>query len=505
MDTQDPHQIELSSLLSTNNQHDREVSSRRFRKTKGMALLIAIGVFATLVVLLLSAEMITTTTTPPTKTIIAKEEASATSATTTAPTNAPTHTVNSESTPTALHSELIDAGNWSGLHEALGEQSLNQMDSLLSALDAIREKDDQILYSGTELRKAFQKILREEGLMLIGDSTMRVLYGNLICLMDGFFDDANKKTRRECRELQKDLKERCQEEQQDGADCEKMAHFSNTDNSTEGLRLQFHPSSKLGEFTGNYQPGFGMREMDSLMTKLKSESGSKNIYIGMPCLHSLWSPGSREKFTHPKSQKDWPRAWQALYADIAHLADSLEVYSSNSNENQKNDTTSSHTIFVGVTTALCNGKLGNEKWLIDEYLLGSPLPIPNDDESTTKLISGWNHGLQENQKIENDYTGPIPLLFENIHGNHSEDENLFDEAGGAFCSCYGLKQFLDFSATKKNETITGNRTVSPVRPVVVDMHSATVNGCDDTDDGRHYEYGKVFKRQLSLLLRAITT
>jgi hypothetical protein len=288
-----------------------------------------------------------------------------------------------------------------------------------------------------ELEKLMIPLLKK-GLILIGDSTTRVLYGFLHCLMEGVYRNEDVKIgESRCRDMQNQLKTKCKEMENRNA-CESIASFSNY-----GTYLRYEPNYHLGAM--------------GLLPKTKAlieESNGKFIFFGLPCLHDLWSPGGRERATRSQHPSTWSMRFEALYESISHVI-------------------GSNVPMIGTSVTLCDKKIGNELRMVHAYL--------SRENMTAELIDHYN---MNGGKLLRNYTGPVPALTP-FYSGHSADNATFSENGNAHCT----KAALDALMRK-----------SQFYPYLIDIRGVTKKGCNNTPDGRHYGASTLFNVG-SLLLK----
>lgn len=345
--------------------------------------------------------------------------------------------------------------DWHAAHAKDAHVAAKRLDELQTGAIALKNDDHVLSYD--ELEEQFTSLLQTRGLVMIGDSTVRVLYGAIWCLVEGMYKNHQSGGNNEdriCVALQERLKRKCKNAAR--ADCDTKAAFTNTMNAS----LEYIPNNYLGRL-----------QFPGLMQQVNFTE-NKIAYAGMPCLHSLWSPGGREQGVFHGLYPQWPQLFDTLYTQ---LGDAVV------NNNNK--------LLLGTTVTSCDQKAGTEQELIQAYLADETLPLHNDKKKTKRLVDFYNVNLKPVHRLSaTNFSGPIPVIRPK-HASHAMDASLFDEGGAAACSVVGL------------ESLTS--TTMAIATSVVDMHGATANGCDDTSDGHHYTRGVTLRRQLTLLLKAI--
>ena len=416
--------------------------------------------------------------------------------------------------------------DWYAEHVARGQQYANEIDEWrqnhakqLVALDnnnkKIGKKNSNIngnsnnkgILEWDELADGFRKAIIENGLVLMGDSTVRILYGFIWCLVDGLAIDGDV-----CIERLVHLKATCHGAVI-GPECKQKAEFSNfqgkDQNKSPKMRnlatnntnnnKQDNDKTKTTTKAKDQPTKANSTKTKDQPTKAKStkttlpntnneaslellpfykigsshwpdvnkvfppsspkRNKKKIVVAGMPCLHALWSPGFREMDVKPNLD------------DLPRLLDSYYNYLETAFPNQ-------WVVSLPVTLAL--DKLGAELDLIEWYLKGIPLDA---GDAASKKLSDW-YTIKERSKLPSDpYSGLIPVMTPNRQ-HHEADDTLFDDYGVKACTAVGLRNL-------------------PPGATVVDIQAATVGGSDDTDDGRHYHKGQTVRKELTLLLKTI--
>jgi hypothetical protein len=333
---------------------------------------------------------------------------------------------------------------------------------------------------------AMLRRLHPNGLLLLGDSTTRQIYGFLWCLLEGKFRNITSEYEglSACNRLQEQLKDQCSErEDNPGIDeCQKRATFTNPDYAD--LRLEHRPHYDLQNYSG-----FAMEAVRDILNEKRGGGGV--IYTGLPCLHSLWSPGGREIFVRPRYQ-EWPLLFDQLYHQMLEAAAAADAADTTPNATTTTATHTPTTAFLfGTSHTLCNARLGMEKQRIDMYLQGIPissLPL----EQQKQFRDGYDRPLP----CEN-YTGVFPPLmdFRANHTTNGEDYNLYDDNGSMECSKIGMESFA---------RVHSNVSVAPSAAFtyILDMRSATMDGCNHTWDGTHYQ-PPIQMKKAALILKGI--
>lgn len=362
--------------------------------------------------------------------------------TTTTPTSKP------PADPTTIAPTRVPPPDWMKAHlqeKVNTDIELQDLEKNFSS-SFIKLDDIDVILSYRELEEQFLPLLQGGGLIMVGDSTTRVLFVTLWCLMDGLFRYGENDDERSCNKLQEELKQKCKDSNY-GKECDSRATFTN---ATMSIHLQ-----NLNNYDLESTP---KATLDAIRA-----SPNRTIYFGLPCLHSLWSPGTRENAVHT-DYAHWPDFFRKFY-DSVEQAVTLQP------------------LLFGTTVTLCDAKLGSEKELIDAYLRGEEFVYG----TTTRLSDAYTHGAVN---LPPKYSGPIPL-FRAFRKNHSSDNALFDETGGSKCTSVGLQVLAQHNLSKRSTTR------------LLDIHGVTANGCDNTPDGRHYTTGLTVRRELMLLLKAM--
>jgi hypothetical protein len=263
-----------------------------------------------------------------------------------------------------------------------------------------------------------------------------------------------------CRKTQSQLKNLCNE-QRAIKWCEDKASFAN-ENYTD-LLLEYRDGYSLGPLSKKAYSTFN--HIGS-----KKHNSSRVVYLGMPCLHSLWSPGNRELSTHSR-YSEWPEHFNIIF-------------------NQTMDTLGHApraTFLLGSTNTVCDDNLGRTKRLVDVYLQEQPLSDV-DEKERTSLLGWYNKGLDPSQQLHDNYTGLL-IPYKDFRANHSaEDFATFDDNGASECTKIGMETFLKNPLSSQNSYL-------------LDMTSATANSCQYSPDGRHYK-APVLLRQVALIIKA---
>jgi hypothetical protein len=339
--------------------------------------------------------------------------------------------------------------NWTDIHLQEKRNTQKDLVALRHEMESrfISLKDNDEILTFQELEEEYRPLLQRRGLLIMGDSTSRILFGSLWCLIEGVFRSQGAQDKDVCGERLKSLKERCEAPMASGEQCDLIATFTN---ETTPLHLQFQRNWNIGK-------------MSAGLLKTMSNNRNRFIFYMLPCLHALWMPGGREKDIHTE-YPSWNGSFQEFF-------------------NSMEEADPAHGLLVATSVTLCDRKLW-EKPLVDMYLEGKEFV-------NGKPISILNlYKYQGRTTLPANYSGPIPVL-QSFRENHTCDNALFDEAGNLKCTAVGL-EVLSQHHLMKNPAVK-----------VLDMHGATEFGCDDTNDGRHYTRGLSLRRELTLLLRAM--
>ena len=345
--------------------------------------------------------------------------------------------------------------NWTRLHLAEREKTERNFQVLKSKLQSrfkSLEQADEIL-GYPELAKQFRPLLQQRGLLMMGDSTSRMLFGALWCVMDGIFPADGDNNLSACDGRQEALKKKCRASM-NSSECGLRASFSKESATFSNETANFHLSFQRHQDVG---------WLDDRVVEVMRDNRDRFIFFLLPCLHALWAPGGREKSVRSR-YPSWNTSFHELYTSVE----------------QANP---AHSFLLGTTVAVCDSKLW-ETPLIEMYLQGENF-VNGEPSHEFKL-----YNAQRNTSLHANYSGPVPVMS-SFRENHTCDNSLSDEGGALKCSSVGLEVLLE-------HTLITNPAVR-----VVDMHGATEFGCNDTDDGRHYKRGLTLRRELTLLLRAM--
>ena len=340
--------------------------------------------------------------------------------------------------------------NWTLLHLAENEQAQPDLDVLRYKLQDrfTRLKNDDEILTYEQLAQQFRPLLQERGLLMVGDSTARLLFVALWCVVDGFFPSDGIHSDSVCIQRQKELKEKCHTMMENGEQCAPRAAFSN---ETTNLYLEFQSTWRI-------------KKLEDYVVKAMGNSSDRFIFCNLPCLHALWIPGG---FEAPSIDAEYPQWSTHLHNFFTSIEESNPSYS----------------FLLGTPVTVCDSKLW-QKPLVEMYL---------QDEN---FVNGSPHDrfslMRQKPTLPANYSGPVPVA-KSGRKNHNCDNALFDEGGALRCTSVGL-EVLSQHSLLNNPTVT-----------IVDMHDATENGCDDANDGVHYIRGLTLQRQLTLLLKAMQT
>lgn len=344
--------------------------------------------------------------------------------------------------------------NWTERHATRRIENSKRMEELINLLPHFVASDE--ILSFHELEVQWTPILQDQGIVLFGDSTSRLLYNKLWCLMEGIFREENRE--RECSKA--------------GKESLKATGQACTLTNSEKCIFQAALTNKSAPAIKLYYGAHYSLNPLPVKTRELIQPLARFVFFGMPCLHSLWSPGSREKYVYTEYPK-WSRNFDDFYNSIEPLA-SLNGMD----------------VLLGTPVTVCEEKFEAESELIRAYLAEERF---GDDPNKAKhQIEYYNYGFKKSIKgaLPHDYRGPIPVLRD-FRANHSADNALFDQGGVLECTVTGLT-----ALHQRHGVLNGNF-------VVADLQGATSNGCNGTDDGRHYILGVPLRRQLTLLLRAV--
>jgi len=343
--------------------------------------------------------------------------------------------------------------NWTDLHLQEKERTQKDLVELKRKMDSrfisLKENDEILTFQ--ELEDQYRPLLQGRGLLMMGDSTTRLLFGKLWCLIEGVFRTQEDEDQDQCSPRLHKLKSRCEASMSLGEQCQLTATFTN---ETTPINLQFQNKWEIGKIVPE-------------LRKILSNNRDRFIFYMLPCLHALWMPGGRERTIHTE-YPSWNGSFQEFF-------NSLE------------EADPAHTFFVATSVAMCESKLW-EMPLVEMYLQDKHF-VNGEPRDILKLYE-YQGMTRRPVPLPANYSGPIPVL-QSFRENHTCDNALFDEAGNLRCMAVGLDVLMQHSLMK-------NPAVK-----VLDMHGATAFGCDDTDDGRHYTRGLSLRRELTLLLRAM--
>ena len=357
------------------------------------------------------------------------------------PTDQPTVMVGTTSNNDGSEASSVD---WYDSHVERGKQIRQELiewkQQNAGRIITLNEKEEQVPELD-ELANEFKALLPSWRLLFIGDSTARVLFVALWCLME----DIEPGTA-ECRERQKEAKAHCQNTTIDDDNaCDGTALFRNGFDGTLEYAHRYHLS------------GTESANLTARFPDIRTNT-NRSIFVGMPCLHCLWSPGGRETdvtTTYPQ----WSEQFQAMYGELDTVLPPRRWS-------------------IGTPVTMVDDQLGDDGTLIDWYLHGQWFNA--SDSESANLIRRYNYNTDD-RFVPNNYTGPIEPLVEG-RADHAWDDALFDDTGGKACALHGLR-------------------AAPTDQWIVDIGQATADCPDDSRDGRHYAMGLALRRQLVLLLR----
>jgi hypothetical protein len=319
-----------------------------------------------------------------------------------------------------------------------------------------------------------------QSLVLIGDSTTRRIFGFLWCLMDDKYTSQNGTKPEGCAKLHDFLFVNCNLGKQDI--CPPKANFSNPD---------------FANFTLAFRPGYKLAEFDPYTIETVRQRPSV-VFVGLACLHSLWSPGRREVRVSTKYE-DWPEHFEEQYAQIEDallLTPDPEHPGTTTNVsfNLFLPATTSTTLLFATPNFLCNDKRGPEMEMIDAYLHDIPLS-DLAPKSQQRIRDTYNLQLKEVQKLPDNYTGMLPVLQSYRTDHTEEDFALFNDNGSWECGKIATETLL--------RHFWKNSSKRPLLDTyVLDMRSATTDACEFTRDGVHYS-DAILLQKASLILKAM--
>lgn len=352
------------------------------------------------------------------------------------------------------------AANDTTLLDPVQQQRLQAEQTRSAMVQAEQNLDKLVVFQHGDTILSYKQLkqdmipLLSRGLVFLGDSTTRILYGFIYCLMEGLYDDEYSiEGDKRCNDFQQSIKQKCGG-MGGKVSCSLQASFQSYTN----LTLQFKANFHLGRVEGQAEEEL----------KSSSKKNERRIYyFGVPCLHELWSPGGREQFCFSNST-DWPRLFTNFYNSIQTSIDS-----------------NSSIVMIGTTPRLCEEKLGNELALVNAFQRRERF---HSQGNRKDLIQLYNNKLPKQYKLDMNYTGPVPVLRQ-WRANHTYDDSMFNDNGAVQCNQQGLNALL---RETRHDSFD---------PIYVDMYNATIGGCNDTPDGRHF-YGRSRLRQVSLILKA---
>lgn len=346
--------------------------------------------------------------------------------------------------------------------------------------DNAADNTDGLFYD-TFKQEVVQFFQQHQSLVLIGDSTTRRIFGFLWCLLDDKFHNVTtpQEKRLACADLQNFLLGHCNVGNNDK--CPKRANFTNPDYAN--FTMAFRPGYKLAKF----QP----------YTMNAVRNRPSVLYIGLACLHSLWSLGRREIIAWIQ-YKDWPVLFGEQLAQIqdallAEAAESNVQLPSSSSNVDESYSTSATRVLLGTPNCVCKDKMKAETEMIDMYLRDTPLSnLSLNDQQ--RIRENYNRQLDERWKLPENYTGVLPVIKPYRFHHTQEDFALFNDDGSRECSKIAMETLLSH--------FWKNSSKSPLLDAyVLDMRSATANACDFSMDG--YHYGDIILMQkASLILKA---
>ena len=232
----------------------------------------------------------------------------------------------------ALH-EAQKPVNWTWRQMAEKQKTKSDFNVLKIRLQSqfmkLKEVDEILSYQ--ELGKRFRPLLQEKGLLMVGDSTTRLLFGTLWCLMDGIFPSDGDNDWKVCNQRQNEMKEKCRSLMDSGENCElTIPTFAN---KTTNLHLQFQRNWRIGKLPNN-------------TVEIMADNRDRFIFFMFPCLHELWTPWGQE--TDAPEYPDWNSSFDDLFTSVERA-------------------NPEYAFLLGTTVAVCDSKLWNEE-LIKMYL-----------------------------------------------------------------------------------------------------------------------------------------
>ncbi|KAI2501866.1 hypothetical protein MHU86_12558 [Fragilaria crotonensis] len=233
--------------------------------------------------------------------------------------------------------------NWTAIHLAEAEKTKQDLQVLKDKMQSrfITLDPSEEILNYRQLEEQFRPLLQARGILFMGDSTTRLLFGNLWCLMEGAYRSEAEFVENVCQERLDEMKGKCQFA---GTPCRILANFTN---GTTPIHLEFEVQWFVGEMEGH-------------VVDVIRRNRNRFIFYLMPCIHQLWLPGSMEKYVD--------KLYPTCYPFFPDLYTSIEKANP------------AHTFFFGTTTAICDSKLWAKK-MVDMYLEekefvdGTPRPL----------------------------------------------------------------------------------------------------------------------------------
>lgn len=348
------------------------------------------------------------------------------------------------------NNETPQPTNWTAIHLAEKEKTKQNLgvlyDKLKHRFIPLDPKEEILNYK--QLEEEFRPLLQERGMLIMGDSTSRMLFVILWCLLEGEFRSDVEMVEDRCVGRLVELQAKCSFS---GPPCNVLANFTN---ETSPIHLQYVAQWVIEEMKGDVPDVYDVVR----------DNRDRFIFYLFPCLHQLWVPGAFEVHINT--------VYPACHPVPQYLFASFE---------KANIT---HSLLFGTTTAVCDSKLWTAP-MIDMYLEGRKFVNRTPEAIVKMYVHDYWAPLAAN------YCGTLPVITSSRQ-DHQCDNFLFDDAGGLNCMAVCLEALAQHSLFNNNAAVK-----------VLDIRGASEFGCEDTHDGLHYRHGLALRRQLMVLLRGM--
>lgn len=247
----------------------------------------------------------------------------------------------------------------------------------------------------------------------------------------------------------------------------------------------------------SFAPWYKAREPDICIDTIRTTK-AKYKFVGMPGLHTLWSPGDREE-----------HGTICTYRTLGDIKETLSRAVSS---------LTPHGVLFGTAVAVCDEKTGQEGRVCQIYKLQRELAKSGGRPTDARTVmSGTSYDssqvvsdfvASETNRLVNDHhidwsTGQqVAAWLRTVNSTgiisprpwlHCATSTLLDDGYDSFLFQHeGMRHFNDI-AMQLLEKYPDS--------LVVDMHGATEGRCDHTGDGHHYR-DPVLLLQASLLATA---